>query len=143
MPDILHRVGIAAPLDKVFTTLTTLDGNRGWWDSNATGDAKEGGELTFFRHVFKVIEALPNETVKWKCVRGSPEWLNTTVEFRLVYKDNQTFVMFTHADWKKSVEFMHHCSTKWATVLIGLRSGLEGGAFAAFPDDTKISGSWR
>ena len=32
---------------------------------------------------------------------------------------------------------------KWATVLIGLRSGLEGGAFTAFPDDTKISGSWR
>ena len=52
-------------------------------------------------------------------------------------------LLFTHADWREPVEFMHHCSTKWATVLIGLRSGLEGGAFAAFPDDTKISGSWR
>src|SRR5258708_39558288 len=93
MPDILHRVGIAAPIEKVYTTLTTLEGNRAWWDSNATGDAKEG-ELTFFRHVFNVLETRPNELVKWKCVRGSPEWVNTTVEFRLVYRDNQTFGMF-------------------------------------------------
>jgi hypothetical protein len=33
--------------------------------------------------------------------------------------------------------------TKWATVLLGLRSGLEGGAFTAFPDDTRVSNSWR
>jgi len=33
--------------------------------------------------------------------------------------------------------------SKWATFLIGPRSGLEGGAFAAFPDDTRISSSWR
>jgi len=38
---------------------------------------------------------------------------------------------------------MHHSSTKWATVLLGLRSGLEGGAFTSFPDDTRISSSWR
>jgi hypothetical protein len=49
----------------------------------------------------------------------------------------------THADWREPVDFMHHCSTKWATVLVGLRSGLEGGAFTAFPDDTKVSSSWR
>jgi ferredoxin len=33
MSDILHRVGIAAPIEKVYQTLTTLEGNRGWWDS--------------------------------------------------------------------------------------------------------------
>jgi hypothetical protein len=26
---------------------------------------------------------------------------------------------------------------------IDAASGLEGGAFTAFPDDTKVSGSWR
>lgn len=50
--------------------------------------------------------------------------------------------------WRKvnrsePVEFMHHRSTKTATFLIGLRSGLEGGAFTAFPDDTKVSSSRR
>jgi len=137
MPDILHRVGIAAPIDKVYKTLTTLDGNRRWWDSGATGDASDGGELTFFKHVFKV-EARPNEFVKWKCVRGSEEWVNTTVEFRLVYKDNQTFVMFTHADWKKPVEFMHHCSTKWATFLLSLKQYLETGTGRPAPNEVQV-----
>jgi hypothetical protein len=30
MVDILHRVGIDASVEKVYETLTTLDGNRGW-----------------------------------------------------------------------------------------------------------------
>ena len=47
MVDILHRVGIGAPIERVYKTLTTIEGNRGWWDSNATGDAAEGGTLTF------------------------------------------------------------------------------------------------
>ena len=138
MPDILHRVGIAAPIDKVYTALATLDGNRGWWDSNATSDAKEGGELAFFGHVFKVLETRSNELVKWKCVRGSPEWVNTKVEFRLVSKDNQTFVTFTHADWKKPVEFMHHCSTKWAIQLLSLKALIETGKGRPAPDDVQI-----
>ena len=37
--------------------------------------------------------------------------------------DGETVVLFTHADWREPVEFMHHCSTKWATFLIGLRNG--------------------
>jgi hypothetical protein len=58
--DILHRVGIDAPVDKVFETLTTLEGNRAWWDSNATGDARKGGVVTFFNsHDMKVVEATP------------------------------------------------------------------------------------
>jgi len=139
MPDILHRVGIAAPIDTVYTTLTTLDGNRAWWDSKATGDAKQGGELTFFGHVFKVVEARPNELVTWKCVSGSEEWVNTTIEFKLVYRDNQTFVIFTHAGWKKPVEFMHHCSTKWAIQLVhGLKALVETGKGRPAPDDVQI-----
>ena len=38
---------------------------------------------------------------------------------------------------------MHHCSTKWATFLLGLKGGLEGGAYARFPEDTRISSGWR
>ncbi len=136
MPDILHRVGIAAPIERVYKALTTLDGNRAWWDSNATGDAK--GDLTFFGHVFRVVETRPNELVRWTCVRGSPEWVDTTVEFQLVYRDDQTFVMFTHANWKEPVEFMHHCSTKWAIQLLSLKALVETGKGRPAPDDVQI-----
>jgi len=57
------------------------------------------------------------------------------VTFDLKDSGGETVLLFTHADWREPVEFMHHCSIKWATYLIGLRSGLEGGAFTAFPDD--------
>jgi hypothetical protein len=77
VPDIRHRVGIAAPQDRVYAMLASKDGLAEFW------------------------------------TRREP------------------------------VEFMHHCSIKWATYLIGLRSGLKGGAFAAFPDDTKVSSNWR
>ena len=38
MVDILHRVGIDASVQEVYVTLTTLDGNRAWWDSSVTGE---------------------------------------------------------------------------------------------------------
>ena len=47
MVDILHRVGIGAPLERVYETLTSLEGNRAWWDSNASGDATSGGTYSF------------------------------------------------------------------------------------------------
>jgi uncharacterized protein YndB with AHSA1/START domain len=37
MVDILHRVGIGAPIEKVYKTLTTIEGNKAWCVSNATG----------------------------------------------------------------------------------------------------------
>ena len=139
MVDILHRVGIGAPIEKVYETLTTLEGHRGWWDANATGDAGEGGVLTFFKHFdFKVVETTHNALVKWKCVKGSEEWLNTEVVFQLVHKLDQTFVVFTHAGWAKPVEFMHHCSTKWATFLLSLKALVETGKGRPAPGEVMI-----
>jgi hypothetical protein len=137
MVDILHRVGIGAPIEKVYETLTSLEGNRGWWDSNASGDAASGGTLTFFKHDFRV-EVTPNERVKWRCVKGTPEWTNTEVTFDLSYRQDQTFVIFKHAGWVEPVEFMHHCSTRWATFLLSLKELLETGKGRPAPDDVKV-----
>lgn len=137
MVDILHRVGIGAPIEKVYKTLTTLAGNRGWWDSNATGDGAEGGTLTFFKHDFRVVEATPRR-VRWKCVKGSPEWTSTEVTFDLVDKQDQTFVLFKHSGWVEPSEFMHHCSTRWATFLLSLKQLLETGKGRPAPDDVRV-----
>jgi uncharacterized protein YndB with AHSA1/START domain len=140
MPDILHRVGINAPVGKVYDVLTSVEGARAWWDASATGDAKEGGLITFFKKVdMKVLEAKPKELVRWKCVRGPEEWVNTEITFQLAYKQDQTFVIFTHANWKKPVEFMHHCSTKWGIMLVhGLKALVETGKGRPAPDDVQV-----
>ncbi len=86
----------------------------------------------------KVVELKPNKLVKWKCVRGPEEWVDTELTFQLVPKDDQTFVLFTHAKWKEPVEFMHHCSTKWATFLLSLKAWLERAEGRPAPYDVKI-----
>jgi len=129
--------------------LSTNDGLAKFWTSQLEGDCEVGGTLSFFfgrpepSAVMEVLELLPDESVRWRCVEGPPEWVGTTVAFELKESGGETVLLFTHGGWPEPVEFMHHCSTKWSTFLIGLRSGLEGGAFTAFPDDTRISSSWQ
>ena len=69
---------------------------------------------------------------------GPKEWLNTEIIFRLKWENKQTFVLFTHAKWKKPGEFMHHCSTKWAVFLLSLRDWVEREDGRPAPYDLKI-----
>jgi len=138
MPDILHRVGINASPERVFKSLTTLDGLRGWWISETTGDPGLGGTIDFGFCQMKVVEAIPDQLVRWRCVQGPEEWVGTEVSFALIWKNEQTFILFKHANWKEPVEFMHHCSTKWATFLLSLRDLLETGRAHPTPNDIKI-----
>jgi uncharacterized protein YndB with AHSA1/START domain len=139
MSDILHRVGIDAKPDKVFDALTTIEGLRGWWSSTASGSAAKGDIIKYGFCDMQVIAAEPSKLVHWRCIGGPDEWLNTEVIFRLDWKEDQTFVVFKHANWKEPVEFMHHCSTKWATFLLSLRDLLEKSNGHPIPDDLKIA----
>ena len=138
MPDIFHRVGINTRPDKVYAALTSLDGLRGWWVSTATGNASPGGTIDFSFCDMTVTADNPDSLVQWRCTRGPEEWIGTDVTFRLEWKENQTFVLFKHGGWKDPVEFMHHCSTKWATFLLSLREFVEVGAGRPAPHDLKI-----
>jgi len=50
--------------------------------------------------------------------------------------------MFAHRNWREEVEFMAHCSTKWATFLLSLRDFAESGKGQPSPNDLKI-GNWH
>lgn len=138
MADILHRVGIDAKPDKIFSALTSIEGLRGWWVSDASGNPTAGGTINFGFCDMQVLAAETEELVHWRCTRGPDEWLNTDVVFRLKKQDNQTFVLFQHANWREPVEFMHHCSTKWATFLLSLRDLIEHANGHPLPYDLKI-----
>jgi uncharacterized protein YndB with AHSA1/START domain len=139
MFDILHRVGIDAKPGRVFDALTTIEGVRGWWFSAATGSAAKAGLFNLGCCDMQVIAAEPDRLVHWRCTRGPDEWMNTEVTFRLDWKEDQTFVVFKHANWKEPVEFMHHCSTKWATFLLSLRDLLEKSDGRPSPHDLKTA----
>jgi hypothetical protein len=48
-------------------------------------------------------------------------------------------VLFSHLGWNEPVECMHHCSTKWATYLMSLKSLVKTGEGAPSPRDVRIA----
>ncbi len=145
MLDILHRVGATATPEKVYDALTTIDGLAAWWTTDTTGDpdgtiAFRFGEVGGFD--MKVIELQPNTRVVWEVVDGPSEWIGTTVTFDLKQEGEWTIVLFAHAGWREPVEFMNHCSTKWAAFLLSLKSLVETGTGQPHPHDQQIS-NWH
>lgn len=147
MMDILHRVGITAPRDVVHRALTAPEDLASWWTSDTRGDGAPGGVLEFrFDGApapggfdMLVLESRPAERVLWEVIDGPEEWIGTQVSWDLRTEGDFTIVMFAHRGWREPVEFMHHCSTKWATFLMSLKSLMETGTGAPAPQDVRIS----
>jgi uncharacterized protein YndB with AHSA1/START domain len=151
MPDILHRVGIKASSNDVYEALTAREGLAGWWTNDTQGDGKIGGVLKFRFSAagaeiggfdMKVLELDPAKRVLWQVVEGPEEWIGTKISWDLRQENDYSIVLFKHQDWKEPVEFMHHCSTKWAIFLMSLKSLLETGKGASNPNDIKID-NWN
>ncbi|GIJ81304.1 Uncharacterized conserved protein YndB, AHSA1/START domain [Micromonospora phaseoli] len=146
MVDILHRVGVTATPDDVYAALTTVDGLANWWTVETDGDGDVGGVLRF-RFVpggfdMKVVETRPAELVLWEVVDGPEEWIGTQVRFELKVEDDFTILLFRHEGWREPVEFMYHCSTKWAIYLMSLKKLVETGKGEPAPHDVRIS-NWH
>lgn len=145
MADILHRIGTRAAPDAVYRALTTIDGLAAWWTTDTKEDA-EGllvfrfGDLGGFD--MKVLDTQRDKRVLWEVADGPAEWIGTTVSFDIKRDGEWTVVLFAHSGWREPVEFMSHCSTKWAIFLMSLRQLVETGVGAPHPDDVQIS-NWH
>ena len=158
MTDIIHRIGIKASLAAVYRALGTVNGVAGWWTKETTGESRIGGIITvrFLDHGsdgrgpvtekgrmdLEVSRLEPGKEVRWKVNAGPEEWIGTDVTFSLAEADGQTVVAFGHRNWREPVEFMAHCSMKWATFLLSLREFVETGTGRPAPDDLKID-NWN
>jgi len=144
MVDILHRVGVTTSSPaKVYGALSTIDGLAGWWTDDTTGSSEVGGVIQFRfppgGFDMEVTELVPDKRVSWKVVDGPDEWIGTTVDFDLRQDGDFTIVLFKHEGWKEPVEFMHHCSTKWATYLMSMKQLVETGEGAPSPRDLRVA----
>lgn len=149
MADILHRVGIRSSADRVHDALTAREGLAAWWTRGTRGEGTLGGVLKFRFSAgsaeiggfdMKVVEVQPARRVLWQVVEGPQEWIDTRISFDLRQAGEHVIVLFKHQGWREPVEFMHHCSTKWATYLMSLKSLLETGKGSPNPNDVHISG---
>ena len=76
----------------------------------------------------EVIELVPGELVRWRVVDGPPEWIGTTIDWRLSRRttSSRSCCSPTRAGpspWSSC----YHCSTKWAVYLLSLKALVETG----------------
>jgi len=150
--NIIHRVGIKASTQAVHSAISTADGISQWWtrettrnDSQANAidvrfldaDGKQLGTMSFV-----IQETAQPGTVKWQFVSGPNEWIGTDVTFDIKQDGDYAIVIFGHNNWREAIEFTAHCSMKWATFLLSLKSFLETGMGRPSPNDIKID-NWN
>ena len=152
MVDIIHRIGIRSSASEVYKALSTIQGLAHWWTNEVEGDEEVGGKIEFtFRSetgdikgkmIMEVLEINPGKNVRWRCIDGPPEWIGTDIRFDLSQQDDQTIIIFGHRGWREAIEFMAHCSMKWAVFLLSLREYVETGNGKPSPHDLKID-NWN
>lgn len=152
MADIIHRIGFKSEQDAVYRAFSSIKGLSNWWTEEVEGDEQAGGKIAFtFRSatgdikgkmIMEVKELNPPMRVEWLCVDGPAEWIGTQISFDLSRQDDQTILIFGHRGWREAVEFMAHCSMKWAVFLLSLREYVEQGKGGPSPHDLKID-NWN
>jgi uncharacterized protein YndB with AHSA1/START domain len=152
MTDIIHRVGIKAPLSNVYAALSTIEGIAGWWTANTSGVSGPGGTIDFEfatpggerigAMTMEVMALDPDKQVRWRCAAGPEEWIGTEIVFDLSRDGDYAIVVFGHRNWREAVEFTAHCSMNWAIFMLSLKELVETGKGRPAPDDIKID-NWN
>ena len=143
MSEIKHRVGIRSSAHDIYQLLTTDAGLSQWWTSDTHG-AGDVGSIIAFRFGgggpdFEVIELVADRKVVWRhSGEMPPDWIGSEISFELEETEIQTFVNFSHYNWKQSDDFLAHCSTKWGVFMMSMKSCIETGKGQAYPSDVQI-----
>jgi uncharacterized protein YndB with AHSA1/START domain len=135
MTDILHRITIQAPPEKIADAVSTADGIRSWWteDCDVTPSV---GAVDVFRFIggavefhFRVDELGPKR-IAWTCVPGEktpPEWLPTKITFDMrPGADGTTQLDFAHRGWRSADGDLPQCNTVWGELMHRLKDSAEG-----------------
>ena len=129
MPDIVHRIEVAAPLEAVERLVSTRAGFRAWWAEDVQVKSDGTVELGFFDRTtvyrLRPAGAEPGRLAAWTCQTGQ-EWSGTRIVFEMAAQGRTTVVRFTHGDWQKATDFFTSCNTTWGELLFRLKAAAEG-----------------
>jgi len=97
MPDIHHRIPIAASADAVIDLVADGPGLTRWWAEDVTSDADRQVSLGFFDRttVYRLRRLQQNrDVVRWRCESGD-EWHDTELHFSVVPEGEGVVLEFT------------------------------------------------
>lgn len=142
--DFALHLPFAAPADRVFAALSTLEGTKGWWTHFCKVSDGPQPVWTFdfpgsgFFAVMKVINSEPPRVLEWECVDSMHhvktgyhdlrDWIGTTIRFEIRdLGDDTSQLVFTHFRLNE-LECIEACSSGWSFFLNeSLRGYLEKG----------------
>jgi uncharacterized protein YndB with AHSA1/START domain len=133
--DLIHRIGIAAPAEKIYRAITTAEGIKGWWTTDVKMDAHVGGKAVFGfkKHsvvfLMRIEQLTTPSLVRCKCEDGSsPDWIGTTQEFQPEPQDDgEVSLKFCHGGWERGGDHCYYCNTTWGHLLVSLKQCVERG----------------
>jgi hypothetical protein len=114
MADIFHCLRMTASTDDVLRAVTEQELLRPWWGKS---------DRLAVRCLSIADDAGPG--VAWRCVDGPPEWIGTDIVFALAQDGRETVVRFAHRNWREANDAFARCTTKWARILMALKSRVE------------------
>jgi uncharacterized protein YndB with AHSA1/START domain len=132
MAEIRHQISIDVIPEKVYAALTSQAGLRSWWTADTIADDRVGGnvELGFDRKsiIFRMrIEQLqPAILVLWSCHGDLPEWIGTTLTWKISAENGKSVLRFTHANWKAITDLYAICNSSWGELTYRIKNYLEG-----------------
>jgi uncharacterized protein YndB with AHSA1/START domain len=161
MPNIRHELLIEASIETVFNAITTEEGLSAWWtpETRAKPETNSISRFAFGPDYFKemAIKRLdaPKEVV-WECIRGTQEWVGTTLRFSLDEgsKDElsqshpelgdqlqqqgsfrrATVLAFSQDGWRDYTPMFGECNYTWGQFLRGLKAFCEVGKGRPWPN---------
>jgi uncharacterized protein YndB with AHSA1/START domain len=138
VPDITMACNIDADATTVYRAISTSDGVRSWF----TSDAQIGeGPGAYHRLTFPAVPACwelrvdraeEPRTLTLSVVVGPPHWMNTTMTYEIVDRPEGGVVLnFDHSDFD-SVDGVREWTIGWATKMLSLRKYAETGVSDPF-----------
>jgi len=137
--EIFHEVRIKGAPAAVYAAITEPDKIEQWWLHATPGENDGGRTLKFgpgagFQEML-LTDLRQDEAVRWKATEnGMADWVGTELEFRLIPKEDQTFIHFKHSKWRENTPLYPHYSLSWAVFLLSLRDFVETGKGSPYPN---------
>ena len=137
MTAILMQMDVDAPAERVWQALSTPEGIRAWWTTQADveGDVIK---LSFpdapMTWDLRTEEASEGCRLHWRCVGGPPPWVGTDIVFELSPGEGATLVRFDHTGWQDAEEMVRIVTFGWGQILPRLKQSAETGQPSPFFD---------
>jgi uncharacterized protein YndB with AHSA1/START domain len=133
MINMPHQITINAAPEKIFDAITTTEGIKGWWSTDAKAEPQLGSltEVAFYNRqaIFQlhVNQLESGKLVEWIAQHDMPAWKGTKIRFDLsVIENGATVVNFNHSGFESMEGPYAMINTTWGSLMYILKQYVEG-----------------